>query len=222
MTPRLVSVQTGPVAPLGEDGVASGILKTSRLGGVTVDPLGLDGDEHADLEAHGGPEKAVYAYAAAHYPRWVARFPQSFFPPGAMGENLTITGMTETDICVGDVHRIGTALLQACQPRQPCFKFDLLHGGAPVANAMLKSLQSGWYYRVLAPGILQSGDTVELHQRPNPDFPFIRLVEFVYRKQSAHEELTRMAGMEGLATQWRERAQQMLSSPMNRAATGPS
>jgi MOSC domain-containing protein YiiM len=209
MKPILLSVQTGRVAPLGPQEVPSGIVKTARTGAVAVGPLGLDGDEQADLEVHGGPEKAVYAYAAAHFPDWAARFPHLAFAGGAMGENLTIAGLQEKDICVGDVHAIGTALLQVCQPRQPCFKFNLLHDDL-VSSAMIKSFQSGWYYRVLAPGALGAGDPVILQARPNPDFPFPRLVEIVYRKRGARADLLRMTEMEGLAAQWRERAKLML------------
>jgi MOSC domain-containing protein YiiM len=211
MTAQLLSVQTGRIAPLGPEEVASGIVKTARQGPVTVRALRLDGDEQADLEVHGGPEKAVYAYAAAHFPDWAARFPNRPFRGGAMGENLTITGLEEKDICVGDVHRIGTALLQVCQPRQPCFKFNLLHDNELVSTAMIRSQQSGWYYRVLAPGALTAGDAVSLEQRPNPDFPFSRLVEIIYRRRAAPADLIRMAEMEGLASQWREWAKLKLA-----------
>jgi MOSC domain-containing protein YiiM len=209
MKPILLSVQTGRVAPLGPEEIPSGIVKTARAGAVAVGPRGLEGDEQADLEVHGGPEKAIYAYAAAHFPDWAARFPHLAFAGGAMGENLTIAGLQEKDICVGDVHAIGTALLQVCQPRQPCFKFNLLHDDL-VSSAMIKSFQSGWYYRVLAPGALGAGDSVILQARPNPDFPFPRLVEIVYRKRGARADLLRMTEMEGLAAQWRERAKLML------------
>ena len=120
MTAQLLSVQTGRIAPLGPDQVPSGFVKTSRQGAVRVGLLGLEGDSQADLTVHGGAEKAVYAYAAAHYPDWAAQFPKlaASFHGGAMGENLTVAGMTEADICVGDVHAAGTALLQVCQPRR--------------------------------------------------------------------------------------------------------
>jgi MOSC domain-containing protein YiiM len=75
---------------------------------------------------------------------------------------------------------------------------------------MIRSFQSGWYYRVLAPGALSAGDAIVLQARPNPDFPFSRLVEIVYRKRGARADLIRMAEMEGLASQWRERAKLML------------
>jgi MOSC domain-containing protein YiiM len=210
MVPTLLSVQTGRVAPLGPEEVPSGIVKNARAGRVPVGPLGLEGDEQADLEVHGGPEKAVYAYAADHFPDWMTRFPGLTIANGAMGENLTMAGLAEKDICVGDVHRIGTALLQVCQPRQPCFKFNLLHRDAPVSAAMIKSQQSGWYYRVLAPGALAAGDAVILEHRPNPDFPFSRLVDIVYRKRGERADLMRMSELEGLASQWRQRARLML------------
>jgi MOSC domain-containing protein YiiM len=210
MIPTVLSVQTGRVAPLGPEVVASAIVKHSRTGAVALGPLGLEGDEQADLEVHGGPEKAVYAYAADHFPGWRTQFPDLAIANGAMGENLTIGALEEKDICVGDVHRIGTALLQVCQPRQPCFKFNLLHHDAPVSTAMIKSRQSGWYYRVLAPGVLGAGDAITLQARPNPDFPFPRLVDIVYRKRGERADLIRMAEMEGLASQWRERAKLML------------
>src|SRR5580658_8419936 len=95
--PSLLSVQTGHVAPLGPDGVPSGFVKTGREDLVAVGVLGLEGDQQADLSVHGGPEKAVYAYAASHYPGWAKAFPglAANFTGGAMGENLTVSGMDE-------------------------------------------------------------------------------------------------------------------------------
>jgi len=211
MTATLLSVQTGHAAPLGPDRVPSGFVKTARAGAVAVNPLGLDGDEQADLSVHGGPEKAVYAYAAAHFPDWTARFPGIGFTNGAMGENLTVSGMAESDICVGDVHAVGTALLQVCQPRQPCYKFSLRHNNNRLPKAMVKSGQSGWYYRVLRTGALQAGDGIVLQERPNPDFPFTRLVEIVYHGKATQAEIARLAQMPGLASQWRDHARALLS-----------
>jgi MOSC domain-containing protein YiiM len=205
---KLVSVQTGKIAPLGLDQVPSGIVKSPRHGQIGVALLGLEGDEIADLSVHGGPDKAVYAYAASHYPVWATAFPErkERFRGGAMGENLTVSGLDENDLCAGDIHAIGTALLQACQPRQPCFKFALLHDNVTMPRAMVKSGFSGWYYRVLQPGVLRAGDRITLAERPHPDFPFTRLVEIVYRGHATPDELVRMTQMRGLARQWRARA----------------
>ena len=213
MDAYLLSVQIGRIAPLGAEHVPSGFVKRVHEGEILVNSLNLEGDEQADLSVHGGEDKAVYAYAAAHYPDWAAQFPKlaGHFTGGAMGENLTIAGMDEADICVGDVHRVGSTLLQACQPRQPCFKFALRHGEKLLPKAMVKNRRSGWYYRVLQTGSLKAGERVLLHDRPNPDFPFTRLVEIVYQGKASPNELARMAEMPGLASQWCAHARQLLS-----------
>jgi MOSC domain-containing protein YiiM len=218
-TAFLMSVQTGRVAPLGPERVPSAFVKYARAGAVHVGLLGLDGDEQADLTVHGGPEKAIYAYAASHYPTWAAQFPQlaPSFHGGAMGENLTIGGLDETNICVGDVHAVGSALVQVCQPRQPCFKFSLRHGNSQLPKAMVRSGHAGWYYRVLEEGVLRVGDSIELRDRPNPHFPFMRLIEIVNHGKASPDELAEMSEMTGLASQWRDGARQLLGYPPLRA-----
>ena len=219
MSASLLSVHTGKVAPLGPEGVPSGFVKLARPNAVAVRPEGLEGDAQADLSVHGGPDKAVYGYAADHYPRWAAEHPPhaARFAPGAMGENLAIAGLDESALCVGDIHRIGTALLQVCQPRQPCFKLGLRFEDPMMVRAMVQNRRSGWYYRVLEHGRLQAGDTVMLQERPHPDFAFTRLVEIVYRRNPTPDELERMAGLDGLARQWRAQA---LRSLRERPETG--
>jgi MOSC domain-containing protein YiiM len=213
VTATVASLRVGRVAPLGPDGVPSGFVKHAVEGPVTVAMLGLDGDQQADLTVHGGPDKAVYGYAAAHYPAWRTELPRHAdrFEAGSMGENLTIAGLDESGICVGDVHAIGSALLQACQPRQPCFKLALHFGDKRMPKAFVKSGRAGWYYRVLRAGAVRSGDAVVLHDRPNPDFAFSRLTEIVYHGGAAPSELKRMAVMTGIAGQWRAMARQLLS-----------
>ena len=212
MSASLLSVHTGKVAPLGPEGVPSGFVKLARTEPVAVEANGLNGDAQADLSVHGGPEKAVYGYGADHYPHWAAEHPRHAvrFSPGVMGENLAIAGLRETEICVGDIHRVGTALLQVCQPRQPCFKLGLHFDDPLMVKAMVQNQRSGWYYRVLEPGRLRAGDAVTLQDRPHPAFAFARLVEIVYRRNPTREELKRMSSLDGLARQWRVRAQQAL------------
>lgn len=214
MTARLASIQVGRIAPLGPDAVPSGFIKKAVAGPVTVGELGLDGDAQADLTVHGGPEKAVYGYAADHYPRWARDFPAlaERFLAGSMGENLTVTGIEEGDLCVGDVHVIGSALLQLCQPRQPCFKLALALGEARLAKAMVRSGRSGWYYRVLRGGTIAAGDTVTLGERPNPDFPFARLTEIVNRGGASIAELQALADMPGVASRIAAKARVALAS----------
>lgn len=211
--PQVLSIHVGQVAPLGPEGVPSAFVKQSVKAPVNVTLLGLEGDEQADLSVHGGPEKAVYAYPLASYGAWRREYPQhiAVLVPGAFGENLCIEGLQEADVCVGDVHRIGSSRLQVCQPRQPCFKLALRFDDKLMPKAMIRTGRAGWYYRVLEPGVIGVGDAVHLEDRPNPDFPFARLVELISNGKATGEELERLQDMIGLASDWQMRAREILA-----------
>jgi len=183
-------------------------------GPVKVESLGLAGDEQADLRVHGGTEKPVYAYAHEHCAAWSEEYPEhrEKLVAGAFGENLTVRGILERDICIGDVHRIGTALLQVCQPRQPCFKLALFFNDNRMVKGMVRSGRAGWYYRVVQNGEINAGDEVRLEERPHADFSFERLIHIVNFGKASADELRAMAAMTGLASRLRERASAALSS----------
>ena len=205
MAMRLEAVRVGRVTPLGPEQVPSGYVKQTRVEPITVSALGLMGDEQADLSVHGGPDKAVYGYAASHYATWRSEIPEhaNLLVPGGMGENLTIAGVDEADLCIGDVHRIGTVTVQVCQPRQPCFKLAAYFGDAKMPRAFLRSGRSGWYYRVLEAGTLCGGDDVQLLDRPQA-FPFARLVAIVNGAAATAAEIAELARMPELASSLRE------------------
>lgn len=211
--PVLCSVQVGAIAPLGPKGVPSGFVKRPLAGPVAVGLLNLAGDAQADLTVHGGPDKAVYAYALANYAAWAADFPdhRDRLIHGVFGENLTIDGLCEADLCVGDVHAIGSARLRVCQPRQPCFKLGLRFDDDRVPRAMNRNHRSGWYYRVVQTGALQAGDAVTLVERPNPHLAFTRLIEIVYRGKADPAELAALARADGLADWIRDSARAKLA-----------
>jgi MOSC domain-containing protein YiiM len=160
---RITSIHVGQVRPLGPEGVPSAFVKHRVSIPVEVTALGLVGDAQADLRVHGGPEKAVYGYSTANYAAWRADYPrhEALLEPGGFGENLAVDGLAEADLW------------------QPCFKFALRFGDTSLPKAMVRNGRSGWYYRVLQTGSLAAGDAVTLHERPNPDFPFTRLVAIV-------------------------------------------
>ena len=214
MTARIASLRVGHVAPLGPERVASAFLKSEMIGPLLAGALGLDGDQQADLSVHGGSEKAVYAYPSARYADWSGAFPDlaSRFVAGAMGENLTIDGMIEDNLCVGDVHAVGGALLQVCQPRQPCFKLALALGEPRLAKHMVRTGHSGWYYRVVREGPVAAGDAVTLAERPNPGFSFPRLVTIVNRGGATLSELRDLATMPGLASNIGRRVREALDA----------
>jgi MOSC domain-containing protein YiiM len=211
--PRVASIHAGKVAPLGPDGVPSGFVKHSVDQPVQITLLGIRGDEQADLSVHGGIEKAVYGYSLENYSAWRVEYPQhaAVLVPGGFGENLCIEGMRETDLSVGDIHRIGNARLQICQPRQPCFKLALRFEDKMMPKAMVRSGRAGWYYRVVEPGEIETGAAVRVDERPNADFSFARLVEIASHGKATLTELQRMRTMEGLAGYWRGWADDRLS-----------
>jgi len=209
---RVIGIHVGKIAQLGPERVSSAFVKDRIEGIVEVGFGGIAGDEQADLTVHGGPEKAVYAYALEHYADWRKEYPQheATLQCGGFGENLCIEGLRESDICVGDIHRIGSSRLQVCQPRQPCFKLALRFSDNKMPKAMIRTGRAGWYYRVLEPGQTRAGDPVSLEDRPNPDFPFTRLVELISFGKATLTELERLQNLSGLATDWRDRARKML------------
>jgi MOSC domain-containing protein YiiM len=191
------SVQIGRVAPLGPEGVPSAFVKRPVDGSIAVATLGLAGDEQADLRVHGGPDKAVYGYAHSHYAAWLKEYPQhaAMLVPGAFGENLTLDACDEASVFVGDVVRIGTAVLQVTEPRQPCFKFALRYDDAAMARAMVQNGMCGWYYRVLEPGALKNGDAVSLLDRPNPTWSVERMNRQIAQRRGTAADREEFRGL---------------------------
>ena len=172
---KLLSVNTSSTQMLQIDGqaVASGILKRARGGAVPVAPLGLDGDEQADLSVHGGLAKAVYAYPAEHYPFWQTVRAQAkaagwdeALPHGFMGENLTLQGLLESQVCIGDTLRFADCELAVSEPRYPCFKFNAVMGFKQAAKLMMQNGWCGFYLAVRTPGSLRAGESFELIPGP--------------------------------------------------------
>ena len=167
--PRIVTISVGPAAPLealNGRTVLSGIVKQPVAGPVAVRPLGLEGDEQADLEAHGGLAKAVYAYPQEHLPFWVAQREEHGVTPfdaplasGFVGENLLLAGLLERELWIGDtLHFEGSScVLRVTWPREPCYKFSAVMGFAKAARIMARQELTGFYMAVDAVGSLQAG-----------------------------------------------------------------
>jgi MOSC domain-containing protein YiiM len=147
--------------------IATGIHKMPVSGAVQVKKLGLDGDEQADLSVHGGLDKAVYAYPSEHYAFWAAQRLAVFkreepLPPGSMGENLTLQGVLESDVWIGDRLQVGDAILEVTEPRQPCYKFNAKMGFSHAVKLMVQSGFTGFYLRVVRIGVIEAGQPVVL------------------------------------------------------------
>ena len=177
MKTEILAVLCGQVRPFRGDDEPSAIGKLPVVHAVAVGSMGLAGDEQADRTVHGGIDKAVHHYPADHYDWWREHLgnPALLDAPGAFGENISTTGLDETNVFLGDRFRLGTALVEVSQARQPCWKLDHRFGTKGVMAQVVKTRRTGWYYRVLEAGELRAGDTLDLFERPYPDWPLASL-----------------------------------------------
>lgn len=182
----------------------SAIAKKPIEGSVWIDRLGLEGDEQADLSVHGGLEKAIHHYALDHHEYWKSLYPADAdrFAPGCFGENIGTHGVTENDLCVGDVIELGGAAVQICQGRQPCWKLNAHLGLEHMAAHFKKSGRTGWYYRVLRPGRIAVGDTLRVVDRPYPDWTLQRIIAAMFSTQPSAEATSEILQIAALSEEW--------------------
>jgi len=182
----------------------SAICKTPVQGAIQLGWTNLDGDEQADLKHHGGPDKAVLAYSAAHYNTWKDELPDAAFEHGAFGENLTVSGLNEADCCVGDVMQIGDCQLQISQPRQPCWKLSRRWNLPKLAVLVQQTGRTGWYYRVIERGTFEPGSSIHLIDRPFPEFTVKKASEIMYAKPRSPNNDLALAQCPALSASWKE------------------
>lgn len=211
----LRTVLTGKVQPIGPHGERSAIWKQPRLGRVFVDEYGLSGDQQGDHRYHGGLEKAVHHYAFDHYAQWKSDFPSRaslFEAPGLFGENFSSIGLTEANVYVGDTFQVGAAVLQVSQARQPCWKLNVRTSISTMAIKVQTTARTGWYYRVMQPGWVKSGDAFKLLRRPNPDWNLIKLLHYLYTESLNRSALAEIADLPFLSDSWRKLAKTRLDT----------
>jgi MOSC domain-containing protein YiiM len=192
--------------------VSTGIFKEPVTGRVMMRTLNLDGDRQSDLSVHGGPYKAVYVYPSEHYEFWKRELPSMDLPWGVFGENLTTTGLLETEINIGDHFRVGTAEVMVTQPRMPCYKLGIRFGRADIIKRFLVSERSGFYLSVLKEGEVGAGDEFELLHKNTSG---VRVVDVtrLYSSERENVDLMRRAiATEPLPDSWREYFQKRLGN----------
>ncbi len=204
LTTCIDAVLCGRAVEFSRPGARSAIAKSAVAGPVRIGPEGLEGDEQADRRVHGGPDKAVHHYARDHYAAWASDIGAHALlgQPGAFGENISTTGLTEADICLGDRWRLGTALVEVSQSRQPCWKLSDRFAIADMARRVQDTGRTGWYYRVLEPGQVQAGDSLTLLERPHPDWPLGRIIDVLYQRRLDPDLLNEILGLP-LVPGWR-------------------
>ena len=217
----LYSIQIGMPKSIGfEDAVdthdkpwTTGFFKTPVEGSVFVGTTNLVGDGQADLKNHGGIDKAVLAYSADHYPKWRDELRMPDLPCGAFGENLTVAGLSEETVCIGDIFRIGTVTFEVSQPRQPCWKLARRWRMHELLGMVVRNGRSGWYLRVLQQGWIESQMPVMLTKRPNPGWSIARANEILHHRRTDLPLTLELADVPGLAHSWveelRERAERL-------------
>lgn len=215
MTFRIDAVLTGKPRRFGAKGEASAIAKTPVAGALHVGFLGIAGDEQADLTVHGGPDKAIHHYPRDHYDWWRGTLGDHALlaAPGAFGENISTAGLVENEACLGDRYRLGNALVEISQGRQPCWKLGHRFGVASVPATVVSSRRSGWYYRVIEEGSVAPGDALVLVERPLPDWSVERVFMLLIGGAGKREPaaLRALVATEALAKTWRVRAEKLLA-----------
>lgn len=225
--PTIVSIQVGRAEryeqPSARDGKPrewkTAFCKTPRAGPVAIGPLGLAGDEQADRRFHGGLDKAVLAYSAHHYDEWhavLSATTNSAGPPwsktayGAFGENLTVAGLDETKVSIGDRWQAGQVVLEVSQPRQPCWKLGRRWNIPDLPKRVIQNGKSGWYFRVIAEGELEAGLELSLVGQPHPEWTIARANRLFFHDREP-VALQNLANLPELSPAWREDILQRLA-----------
>jgi MOSC domain-containing protein YiiM len=217
MTPteaRVLSLRVGaarPVLPFRGHMVSSGIYKDAVDLRLALGPDGFPGDEQADLTVHGGPDKAVCCYPSEHFPHWrEAIHPE--IGTGAFGENLTLEGLTEHDVHIGDTYTLcdDGAVVQVSQPRGPCVKVAARWRSRTLVRLMGEELRAGFYLRVLQTGTVGPGDTMALTERVS-DVTVAEVLRVTYRDRHDAEAMRAVHAVPELAQQWRAALDHLLA-----------
>ena len=208
---QLLALSVGPIK---SDNLQSGIDKKPVDRPLLLTKTGFIGDEQADKKHHGGPEKAVHHYDFDHYAFWKKELGHKavFDTPTAFGENLSTSGLSEKNIAVGDIYRLGKAIIEVSQGRQPCFRLNVRFRVPDMSLRTQKSGRTGWYYRVLEEGEVTLQDELELLERRHEDWTIYRLWKAFYVTRNDYDELSQIASLEELSPSWRSLSQKRLDS----------
>lgn len=180
----------------------TGFLKKAVPGPLWLGRTNLEGDEQADLAYHGGPHKAVCVYPWAHYPYWRKQLNMPDLIGGDFGENLTVDVLAERDVCIGDVWSIGESVVEVSQPRQPCWKLARRWRVKDLAVQVQQTGRTGWYFRVLVEGHVQQGMSMQLIERPEPNWTIAAANQLMHHDKSNRVDAARLAALKSLSPSW--------------------
>ena len=208
-----ISLFIGGISALPHSGRPTAMFKQLAVGPLELGPEGFIGDEQADRRVHGGPEKAVHLYPAAHYAKLAERFPEaaSQLIPGSLGENISCAELDESSVRIGDIYRLGSARLQVCQPRNPCWKIDDRFNADGMAAFIAETNLTGWYWRVVQAGSVPPGAMLELDEAAASALSLAAAMTLWQEHRPQPDDLEKLAATPGIASGWQEKI-------LNRAA----
>ena len=206
-----VNVSLPKEVPHGREAVSTGIFKEPVEGRVVLRTTNLDGDGQADLENHGGVDRAAYAYSIENYDHWRRELGRDKFAFGQFGENFTVEGMLEDDIHIGDVLRVGDALVEVSQPRPPCFKLGIKMGMAGFPKRFLASGRVGFYLRVLEEGEVGAGDVFERVESDPERMSVREMSHLLFFEPKNLEGAKRALHVRALSPGWRDSFEERLA-----------
>ena len=204
---RLISVAVGmpQIVQTPDEGfITTAIFKRPVDGRVKVGELNLEGDGQADLRVHGGWSKAVYAYPGEHYEFWRHELPEMELDAAQFGENLTTEGLLETEVCIGDRLRIGTAEFIVTEPRMPCSKLGIRFGRMDILRRFLKSRRSGFYLAVTKTGDIAAGDAIEILSKDANQVSIDDIVRVWAEDKKDVGTMSRALNVDAFPEKWKE------------------
>jgi MOSC domain-containing protein YiiM len=187
----------------------TGICKKPVSGAVFLSKQGFEGDGVGDRKHHGGNDKAVCVYSLDHYPYWESTLGRTM-PTAAFGENLSIAGMHEDDVCIGDVYRIGTAEVQVSQPRQPCGTLAARYGREDLVKLVVDSGRTGCYFRVIREGEVRTGDVVMVVERDLRAVSITFANTVFHRDRKNREGIMKVLSLPALSESWQRSFEELL------------
>src|SRR6201995_87995 len=192
--------------------VPTGIYKTPVAGPVIVRRLNIDGDGQGDLAGHGGEQRAVMVYQTESYDYWSRVLGRGDLRPGNFGENFTITGLSDDEVCIGDRYRIGDAEFEVTQPRVTCFRIGLRLDEPEMPNLLVAQHRPGFYCRVITEGHVQAGDDIVRTRRGRHELSVADVDSLLYLPNRNAETLRKVVDVPALSPGWQQSFNDMLDS----------
>ena len=221
--PTVVSVNVGMPADVAWRGktVHTGIYKNPVQDPVMVRRLNIDGDGQGDLGGHGGEQRAVMVYQIESYEHWQRLFGRDDLPPGTFGENFTITGLSDDDVCIGDRYRIGSAEFEVTQPRVTCFRVGIRLGEPAMPNLLVAHHRPGFYFRVIEEGLVAAGDEIVRTRRGRHELSVADIDALLYLPDRDVDMLRKAVDVPALSMGWQQSFVELLAAHENSSGATP-